>query len=41
MKNFAKDEEIEMDVASRQSNFTEAVNAFIEIRMPISNKKES
>ena len=37
MENFAKDEGIEMAAASRQPDFTEAVNAFIEKRMPAYN----
>ena len=37
MENFAKDEGIEMAAASRQPDFAEAVNAFIEKRMPAYN----
>ncbi len=37
MEAFAKDEGTEMAAASRQPDFTEAVNAFIEKRMPAYN----
>jgi 2-(1,2-epoxy-1,2-dihydrophenyl)acetyl-CoA isomerase len=38
LEEFAKDEGKEIEAASRQPDFTEAVNAFIEKRMPEYNK---
>ena len=39
MEKFAKDEGMEIAANSRQPDFTEAVNAFIEKRMPVYNQK--
>ena len=39
MEKFAKDEGMEIAANSRQPDFTEAVNAFIEKRIPVYNQK--